>query len=87
MTSFLCEAVVLCASRKIEDTCVRNSFSGVSCGTSAYGDESLDAVEARELSVCTEDLCDTAADVRADLVVDVRPGIAMRRLSTQKRLL
>ena len=55
--------------------CVRNSFSGDSSGTSTYGEDILEAVEARELSVCTEDLWDTAADVREDLTVDTRPGI------------
>jgi hypothetical protein len=42
-----------------------------------YGDEILEAVDARELSVCTDDLCETAADVREDLAVDTRPGILL----------
>jgi hypothetical protein len=74
--------VVLCASRKIDEIWVRNSLSGLSSGTSPYGEESLEAVEARELSVCTEDLWDTAADVCADLVVDTRLGIVICRFST-----
>jgi hypothetical protein len=40
-----------------------------------YGEEILDAVDAREFSVWTEDLWDTAADVRDDRAVDTRPGI------------
>jgi hypothetical protein len=40
-----------------------------------YGEEILEAVDARELSVCTEDLCDTAADIRVDLAVDTLPGM------------
>jgi hypothetical protein len=59
----------------MDDTCVRNSFSGVSSGTSTYGEEIRDAVDAREFSVWTEDLWDTAADVRDDRAVDTRPGI------------
>ena len=38
------------------------------------GEEIRDAVEARELRVWTEDLWETAADVRVDLE-DTRPGI------------
>jgi hypothetical protein len=56
MTSFRCEAVVLCASRKIADIWVRNSFSGVSSAASLYEEETLEVVDARELSVCAEDL-------------------------------
>ncbi len=59
----------------MEETCVRNSFLGVSSGTSTYGEEIRDAVDAREFSVWAEDLWDTAADVRDDRVVDTRPGI------------
>ena len=59
----------------MEDTCVLNSFSGVSSGTSTYGEEIRDAVDAREFSVWMEDLWDTAADVRDDRAVDTRPGI------------
>jgi len=40
-----------------------------------HGEEILDAVDARELSVWTEDLCDTAADVRDDRAVETLPGI------------
>lgn len=54
---------------------VRNSLSGDSSGASIFGEEILEAVDARELRVCTEDLCDTAAEVRDDLAVDTRPGI------------
>ena len=50
-------------------------MSGDSSGTSTYGEEILEAVDARELSVCIEDLWETAADVREDLAVDTRPGI------------
>jgi hypothetical protein len=53
----------------------RNSFSGVSSGTSIFGDENLEAVDPRKLRLWTDDLCETAADVREDLAVDTRPGI------------
>jgi len=66
---------VRCASRNKDETCVRSSFLGVSSGASTYGEEILDAVDAREFSVWTEDLCDTAAEVRDDRAVETRPGI------------
>ena len=75
MTSFRCEAVVRCASRNMEEICVRSSFSGVSSGVSRYGEEILDAVDAREFSVWTEDLWDTAAEVRDERAVETLPGI------------
>jgi hypothetical protein len=40
-----------------------------------YGEDILDAVDAREFSVWTDDLWDTAADGRADRAVETRPGI------------
>ena len=64
-----------CASRNIEEIWVRSSFSGVSSGASMHGEEILDAVDARVLCVWTEDLCDTAADVRDDRAVETLPGI------------
>ena len=39
-----------------------------------YGEDILDAVDAREFNVWAEDLWDTATDVRADRV-DTRAGI------------
>ncbi len=60
---------------KIEQICTRSAVSAVSGGISAHGDEIREAVEARKLSVCTEDLCDIAADDRAGLVLEVRAGI------------
>jgi hypothetical protein len=75
MTSFRCDAVVLWASRKIVEVWVRNSFSGVSLGTSTDGDDILDAGDARELSVCKDDFWETSANVREDLAVATRPGI------------
>lgn len=60
---------------KIEQICTRSAFSGVSWGISAYGDDILEAVDARELRVWTEDLCEMAAEDRADLVLEVRAGI------------
>jgi hypothetical protein len=39
-----------------------------------YGDDIREAVDARELRVWTEDLWDTAADVRVERE-DTRPGI------------
>lgn len=75
MTSFRWEAVVRCASRKIVDTWFRSSLSSVSSGTSILGEENLEVVDAREFSVCRDDLCETAADVRDDRAVDTRPGI------------
>lgn len=59
----------------MEHICTRSAVSGVSCGISAYGDEILEAVEARELRVCTEDLWEMAAEDLADLVLEVRAGI------------
>jgi len=50
-----------------------------------YGEETLDAVDARELSVCTDDLCETAVDVRADLP-DTRPGILRVVLNNLSRI-
>ncbi len=40
-----------------------------------YGEDILEAVDAREFSVWIDDLWDTAADIRDDRVVDTRPGI------------
>jgi hypothetical protein len=59
----------------MDEICVRSSFSGVSSGASMYGEEILDAVEAREFSVWMDDLWDTAAEVRDDRAVETRPGI------------
>lgn len=60
---------------KTEHICTRSAVSGVSWGISAYGDEILEAVEARELRVWMEDLCEMATEDRADLVLEVRAGI------------
>jgi hypothetical protein len=40
-----------------------------------YGEEIREAVDVREFSVWTEDLWETAADVRDDRAVETRPGI------------
>lgn len=74
MASFLCPAVVRCASAKRLAICVRSSFEGVSSGISMEGPDILDVVDARPLSVCEDDLADTAAEVRDDLP-ETRPGI------------
>jgi len=59
----------------MEDIWVRSSLSGASSGISTYGVDILDEVEARELRVAAEDLCETAPEVREDLAVDTRAGI------------
>jgi hypothetical protein len=50
-----------------------------------YGEEILEVVDARELSVCTEDLWETAAEVREGLAVDTRPGIVWQVSSRDRR--
>ncbi len=59
----------------MEEICVRSSLLGVSSGISTYGTEILDAVDAREFNVWTDDLCDIAAEVLEDRAVETRPGI------------
>lgn len=59
----------------MEHICTRSVVSGVSRGISAYGVEIREAVDALELRVCTDDLCEIAADDRDDLVLEVRAGI------------
>lgn len=72
---------------KIEHICTRNAVSGVSWGISAHGDEILEAVEARELSVWTEDLCEMAVEDRADLVLEVLAGILRILFETDREFI
>jgi len=60
----------------MEETCILNSFSGVSSGTSTDGEEILEAVDAREFSVCEDALWDTAAEVLVDRVPVTLEGIS-----------
>ncbi len=55
--------------------CDRRVLSGVSTGKSMAAEEAREAVEARPLSVATDDLRATAVEVLADLV-ETRPGMA-----------
>lgn len=49
---------------------MRRALSGVSWGMSAFAfDDAREAVDPRGLKLETDDLCDTAADDRADLEV------------------
>lgn len=41
-----------------------------------YGEDTREAVEAREFSVCVDALCETAAEVREDRAVETLPGIS-----------
>lgn len=63
-------------SAKIEHMYFRRSVTGLSSGRVITGDEMREAVEARELSVGTEDFRDKrdAVDGRAERV-DTRPGM------------
>lgn len=77
-----CDAVFFCASRKTAHILPRSSLSGLSVGTSLASEEDRDAVDAREPRVPAEDLCETAAEFRVDLV-DTLAGIL--RLSNTQR--
>ena len=73
MTSFLCPAVVFCASPKMVHICARSVVEGPSSGMTTVGEDIRDAVDAREPRVGTDDLRDSreAAEVR----VETRPGM------------
>jgi len=47
----------------MDETCVRNSLSGVSSGISTYGAEDLDVADLRLLGSAVVDFRDTEADV------------------------
>lgn len=58
----------------MDETCVRNSLSGVSSGISTYGAEDLDVADLRLLGSAVVDLRDPEADV-LELLLETLPGI------------